>query len=369
MGSGALTGQTIGHYVVLESLGRAAWASSTRPGTRGSAAWLPSRSCAPTRWATPTATAAVRCARPRPPPPSTTPTSSPSTRSTPTPASTTSPWSYVEGGTLADLIASGPLPAERALRLAAQVADALAVAHAASIVHRDLKPSNIMMPAEDRVKVVDFGLAKLVGRRRRRRRKRSTPSPPPAPIVGTAPYMSPEQAAGRAVDARSDLFSLGTILYEMLAGRRPFARRLWRSARWRRSSRTRRRRSRDSGRRGAARRALPAQGPRPTVPVRRRAEGGDRGRASPRSAAASRPSVAVLPFTNMSGVKEDDYLCEGLAEEIIDALTRIPGCASSPAPRRSRSAAWGSTSARPGRDSMSATSSRAACGGPARGCA
>ncbi|MBP1604466.1 MAG: serine/threonine protein kinase, partial [Acidobacteria bacterium] len=110
----------------------------------------------------------------------------------------------VAGGTLADVIASGPLPAERALRLASQVADALAAAHAASIVHRDLKPSNIMMAAPDRVKVVDFGLAKL-----------TTPAGPGEEtveavtaggvIVGTAPYMSPEQAVGRSVDARSDL--------------------------------------------------------------------------------------------------------------------------------------------------------------------
>jgi serine/threonine protein kinase len=70
---------------------------------------------------------------------------------------------YIAGGTLADLLAAGPLPADRALRLIAQVADALAAAHAAGIVHRDLKPSNIMLAAEDRVKVVDFGVAKLAG--------------------------------------------------------------------------------------------------------------------------------------------------------------------------------------------------------------
>jgi len=127
----------------------------------------------------------------------------------------------VEGGTLADLIASGPLPAERALRLAAQVADALAVAHAASVVHRDLKPSNIMMPAADRVKVVDFGLAKHTGGVASTS-ETTTPLTATGAIVGTAPYMSPEQATGSAVDARSDLFSLGTILYEMLAGRIPF---------------------------------------------------------------------------------------------------------------------------------------------------
>ena len=128
---------------------------------------------------------------------------------------------YVEGGTLADVMKAGPLEAERALRVAAQVADALGAAHAASIVHRDLKPSNIMMAAGDRVKVVDFGLAKLSA---------ASPTDETADVlteqgavVGTTAYMSPEQAAGHAIDGRSILFSLGIILYEMLAGRRPFA--------------------------------------------------------------------------------------------------------------------------------------------------
>jgi TolB-like protein/predicted Ser/Thr protein kinase len=230
---------------------------------------------------------------------------------------------FVEGGTLADLIASGPLPAERALRLASQVADALAVAHAASVVHRDLKPSNIMMPAADRVKVVDFGLAKLTGPAASTS-ETATPLTAVGAIVGTAPYMSPEQASGLAVDARSDLFSLGSILYEMLAGRMPF--------------------SGDSavGTLAAILKDTPAPIPgiRPAVArlVDRslRKDPADRfqSAAELRSAiedclapqrAADSPSIAVLPFTNMSGVKEDDYLCEGLAEEIIDALTRIPG--------------------------------------------
>jgi eukaryotic-like serine/threonine-protein kinase len=229
----------------------------------------------------------------------------------------------VEGGTLADLIASGPLPAERALRLASQVADALAVAHAASIVHRDLKPSNIMMPASDRVKVVDFGLAKVSGAAQSTSETTTALSTAGA-VVGTAPYMSPEQASGLAVDARSDLFSLGTILYEMLAGRMPF------------------RGDSAVGTLAAILRDTPAPipGVRPVVArlVDRclRKDPSDRFQSAAELKAAienclapergaETPSIAVLPFTNMSGVKEDDYLCEGLAEEIIDALTRIPG--------------------------------------------
>lgn len=229
---------------------------------------------------------------------------------------------YVEGGTLADVMKAGPLEAERALRVAAQVADALGAAHAASIVHRDLKPSNIMMTAADRVKVVDFGLAKLSA---------ASPADETADalteqgaVVGTTSYMSPEQAAGHAIDGRSDLFSLGIILYEMLAGRRPFAA------------------DSTAGTLAAILRDAPA--PIPGVPpglsrllgrclhkevAGRYQSAGELKDAildclAPRAAPAQ-ASVAVLPFTRMTGAAEDDYLCEGLAEEIINALTRIPG--------------------------------------------
>ena len=229
---------------------------------------------------------------------------------------------YVEGGTLADVMKAGPLEAERALRVAAQVADALEAAHAASIVHRDLKPSNIMMTAADRVKVVDFGLAKLSA---------ASPADETADalteqgaVVGTTSYMSPEQAAGHAVDGRSDLFSLGIILYEMLAGRRPFAA------------------DSTAGTLAAILRDAPAPIPglapglsrllgrclHKEVTGRFQSAGELKdailGCLAPHASPAQ-ASVAVLPFTRMTGAAEDDYLCEGLAEEIINALTRIPG--------------------------------------------
>jgi Tol biopolymer transport system component len=130
----------------------------------------------------------------------------------------------VEGKTLAELIPENGLPLEDLLRLAVPLVDAVASAHQQGIVHRDLKPANVMIAADGRLKVLDFGLAKLKA--------------PVAPtdstylasqsltrghaIVGTAAYMSPEQAEGKPVDHRSDIFSLGVVLYEMACGRQPF---------------------------------------------------------------------------------------------------------------------------------------------------
>jgi dienelactone hydrolase len=127
----------------------------------------------------------------------------------------------VDGTPLDRVIAKGPLPIATALAYGAQVGGALAVAHAHGIVHRDIKPANIMITRDGRAKVLDFGLAKLVERAPTEETK-SALGTRPGLIMGTAAYMSPEQAEGRPVDARSDIFSLGAVLYEMLAGRRPF---------------------------------------------------------------------------------------------------------------------------------------------------
>jgi len=235
---------------------------------------------------------------------------------------------YVEGPTLAERIPTGGVPVERTLRFGRQLADALAAAHAAGIVHRDLKPSNILIAPGERLKIADFGLAKL-----------SDLSPDTSStqrtltddgiVLGTAAYMSPEQAAGRAVDARSDLFSLGCILYEMLSGRRAFD--------------------------GDSQAAIIASVLRDTPPpladaprmvgalVERCLQKNPESRfqcAADVNAAiekclrvdspnepGERSSVAVLPFANMSAREEDDYLCEGLAEEIINVLTTLPGLA------------------------------------------
>jgi Tol biopolymer transport system component len=127
---------------------------------------------------------------------------------------------YVEGETVRDLLGSGRLEPLRAVELIRQAAAALGAAHAAGIVHRDIKPENIMVRPDGYVKVLDFGLAKLTERPSGEIPEANLTAP--GTVIGTASYMSPEQARGQALDGRSDLFSLGIVLYEMLAGRRPF---------------------------------------------------------------------------------------------------------------------------------------------------
>lgn len=134
----------------------------------------------------------------------------------------------VEGRTVRDLLASGPLPARRVLEIGTQVADGLAAAHAAGILHRDLKPENLILSKDGYVKILDFGLAKL-GERGIAAAEGPTvsagaPGTEPGVVMGTVGYMSPEQAAGQPVDFRSDQFSFGSILYEMSTGERAFQR-------------------------------------------------------------------------------------------------------------------------------------------------
>jgi len=132
----------------------------------------------------------------------------------------------VQGRTLRDLLADGRLPPRRFAHIAHQIAEGLAQAHAAGIVHRDLKPENIMVSDTDRVKLVDFGLAKLKRPSGPDLSQAVTQSAGTAAgiVLGTVGYMSPEQASGRDADHRSDQFSLGLIAYEAVTGRRPFAR-------------------------------------------------------------------------------------------------------------------------------------------------
>ena len=144
---------------------------------------------------------------------------------------------YVEGKPLSRIVHGRPLPPDKVVGLGLQVAQALSRAHRRGLLHRDLKPGNILVTPDGDVKVVDFGLATLLApldtSRSSEAPTQSLPGPgqeksstegwPRPPLVGTLPYMSPEQARGEKLDARSDIFSLGTVLYEMATGQRPFS--------------------------------------------------------------------------------------------------------------------------------------------------
>ena len=135
---------------------------------------------------------------------------------------------YLEGSTLADHLKDGLLPASRIREFAMQIMDALEAAHSAGIIHRDLKPANIWITTRGDLKILDFGVAKVTAPPRAGEDSRPITATAeaeltkPGAVIGTLSYMSPEQALGRDVDARSDVFSAGAVLYEMAAGERPF---------------------------------------------------------------------------------------------------------------------------------------------------
>ncbi len=133
----------------------------------------------------------------------------------------------VEGGTLADRLKQGAIPVEESLKFALQIAEALEAAHEKGVIHRDLKPDNIKITAEDSVKVLDFGLAKVLTGESGDAQLTNSPTLSVAAtgqgvILGTAAYMSPEQAKGHAVDRRTDVFAFASVLYECLTGRKAF---------------------------------------------------------------------------------------------------------------------------------------------------
>src|ERR1022692_1228998 len=133
---------------------------------------------------------------------------------------------FLEGQTLREKLESGPMPVRRAIEYALGIAQGLAAAHEKGIVHRDLKPENVVVTRDGRVKVLDFGLAKLVRPEKSHEIVVTLTSPATLPgmVMGTVGYMSPEQVRGEPSDPRSDIFSFGAVLYEMLTGKRAFKR-------------------------------------------------------------------------------------------------------------------------------------------------
>ncbi len=238
---------------------------------------------------------------------------------------------YIEGKPL-----RGPLPPDDAVRIALQIAGALVAAHRKGILHRDLKPENVLI-TESGAKLLDFGLAKLLVTS-----DTAVTSTTEGTIVGTAAYMSPEQAQSRALDERSDVFSFGTVLYEMLSGARAFkgasmieilsavvrdepsplnapevlAQIVTRCLRKRPADRYQ---SMADVKTALERYSVDRFSRELISTEQLTAE------SAPVKPVDLTPSIAVLPFANLSADKENEYFSDGLAEEIINRLAHIPG--------------------------------------------
>ena len=236
----------------------------------------------------------------------------------------------VDGATLAERIESDALrangsglPLDEALGIAVQIADALEAAHGKGIVHRDLKPSNIKVTATGTVKVLDFGLAKLSAPAHTDDEPTLIGATQPGMLLGTAAYMAPEQAHGGPTDSRTDVFSFGVVLYEMLSGRRAFAGDSvldTLNAVVQREPATF-----ESPASEIIKRCLEKQPSRRFHTMAEVRAALQRVRTKRNERPQDAPSIAVLPFVNMSRDADDEYFSDGLAEEIINVLAQMPG--------------------------------------------
>jgi TolB-like protein/tRNA A-37 threonylcarbamoyl transferase component Bud32/Flp pilus assembly protein TadD len=240
---------------------------------------------------------------------------------------------YLEGESLAERLAKGPLPSDQALQTAMEIADALGQAHRQGIIHRDLKPGNIMLTNAG-AKLMDFGLAKLLEKNAASGDNFPTLSGTVTSIVGTAAYMSPEQALGQAVDQRSDLFSFGIVLFEMLTGRHP-----WKKAAVvdivhaiihddppaflsaNPSCEDIEKIIRRTLEKNAADRYDSVSG----LLVDLRGIGGRPGTLAAPTAVQEEKSIAVLPFVFLTPMEEKESLSLGFADALITTLGRLEG--------------------------------------------
>lgn len=244
----------------------------------------------------------------------------------------------VDGRSLAECIPAAGLAVEAFLDLATALADALAAAHERGIIHRDLKPANVMVTGDGRVKVLDFGLARILALPGDAQTAATLDRTQDGALLGTLPYMSPEQLAGKPADTRSDIFSLGVVLYEMASGRQPFHR--GNAAEVilaiTRESPTRLSVTRPTFPAAVDRMVArcmdkdPGRRPASVAEVRETLEGARRSLAAPTQAQPRLdppkvPSVAVLPFADMSPAQDQEYFCDGVAEEILNALAQLEG--------------------------------------------
>jgi serine/threonine protein kinase len=220
---------------------------------------------------------------------------------------------YIDGKPL-----GGPVPGPEAVRLAIQIASALDEAHTRGILHRDLKPANILVTAKGTAKLLDFGLAKLMAGTDADATKTIDGA-----VMGTAAYMSPEQARGEPLDERSDIFSFGAVLYGMLSGERAFRGSSMAdvlSSVIRDEPRPLQSSSPEIARLVArCLRKAPPERFQTVVEIKAELE------SIAGKLAEQQPSVAVLPFANMSRDPDDEYFSDGLAEEILNVLAHIPG--------------------------------------------